>query len=100
MERVWSYDKETKKVYLEPCPFCGNDFVDGSYDRGTKFSCETCGYSRIFKGLLQTEISKVLVPYIDKDGNKVPLSEVKNQEYYHQFAKIDAIVEMNKRVSK
>lgn len=84
-------------VDLLPCPFCGGDFVDKSYDRGTTFKCEPCGYDRHFPGLLQMKVSEVPIPYVDKEGKRVDPKDVKFQEYYHQFAKRDAIIEMNKR---
>ncbi len=95
--QIFAIDENGKKVVLDPCPFCGSHFVDKSYDRGTSFSCEVCRYSRGFPGLLQLKKSPVKVPYVDKEGNDIPESEVKYQEYYHQHATLFAIREMNHR---
>jgi len=95
--QIFTLDENNKKVFLDPCPFCGEHFTDKSYDRGTMFECQPCGYSRSFPGLLQLKKSLVKVPYVDKKGNDIPESEVKNQEYYHQYATLFAIREMNHR---
>jgi hypothetical protein len=86
--------------FLKPCPYCNGKITDHSYDRRIVFKCEPCSLYKDYPGLLQTKISPVPVPYVDKDGNRVDPKDVKNQEYYHQHAGEEAVDEFNKWVDK
>ena len=99
---------------LKPCPFCGDRFKYDACDRLISIKCETCNYSRGFKGILQVN------PRQDNDnpipkrktiqygvwpfkGSREIVVEGKDQtdghkEYYHYDANDMAINEMNKRV--
>lgn len=86
--------------FLKPCPVCDGKITDKSYDRGIIFKCFPCGYSKEYPGLLQTKVSPVPIPYVDKEGNKIDPKDVKCQEYYHSRATEDAISEFNKWVDE
>ncbi len=58
-DKIWTYDRNNKIIEALPCPFCGSEFVDQSYDRGIKYTCPKCHYSRSFPGLVQSKKSKV-----------------------------------------
>lgn len=73
---------------LKPCPFCGGAPVVYRYDRLILIGCDKCGYSRGFKGLIQTVPSEVLASHPD--------SSIK--EYYHVDADEKAIEVWNRRV--
>jgi len=78
---------------LKPCPFCGSEPIDKSYDRRMVFKCIICNYSRTFPGYLQT------VP--DNDNQEGGIKPVNNNndidEYYHYKAKEKAIEKWNIR---
>lgn len=93
---------------LKPCPFCGNHYDVNSYDRGINFKCETCNYTRCFDGLLSMKKNDKPISYnrtIIKGRlfwkkeiiEKVPINEVKHQEYYNNKAYSEALLIMNRR---
>lgn len=68
---------------LKPCPWCGAQPTYTAYDRLIVIGCEPCGYSRAWKGILQTT------------PNEHPVNE---REFYHQHANQHATEGWNTRV--
>lgn len=97
MEKISAMNSKGEFIELLPCPFCGSDFVDKSYDRGMLFECNTCNYSKSFPGYLQSNKSIMQIQHVDKFGEKIPIELDQHPEYYHVNARYDAIIEMNKR---
>ena len=91
-----SYSEE----HLKPCPHCDGKVTDDSYDRRIRFQCKPCGWINHYPGLIQNKVSPVTIPYSDGKGGTLDPKDVKNQEYYHQFANEEAIEEFNKWVDK
>jgi hypothetical protein len=81
--------------YLDSCPFCDGVIRDKSYDRGIVFVCEDCGHRKDYPGLLQMVKNQYPIPYSDGKGGTKDPSEVKNQEYYHKDASLNAVKEFN-----
>lgn len=75
---------------LKPCPFCGKMPTWWSCDRLIEISCEDCGYTRTFKGIVNTVPNDYPVVY---EGGKVSTTE-----FIHTEAKGNAIEAWNKRV--
>ena len=69
--------------HLENCPFCGRKISVFTCDRIITFTCEPCGYSRSFKGLITTVPHRV---------------RINDSEYYNPKAYEEAEAEWNKRV--
>jgi hypothetical protein len=83
---------------LLPCPFCGGQFAERSYDRMIKYICEPCGYSRAFDGLLSTvKNDKPILQYNDGNGGIKEIKPEDAKEYYHHDAHEKAIEQMNMR---
>lgn len=85
---------------LKPCPVCDVLVTDDSFDRGIRFTCKPCGYVKSYPGLLQTKVSSVPIPYVDKDGVAIDPKDVKYQEYYHSNATEEAIESFNNWVDE
>ncbi len=84
--------------FLKPCPVCDGSITDDSYDRGIRFGCKSCGYTKSYPGLIQSKVSSVPMPMVDGDGMPIDPKDVKHQEYYHQNANDFAVAEFNKWV--
>ena len=87
---------------LLPCPFCGGALYDDAYDRGIGLGCDSCGYQRRFKGLIQPtphHEGQECIPIIGEGGRRLEPSEVpvESREYYHHDAHEVAWAEMNRR---
>ena len=54
--------------FLKLCPYCNGKVTDHSYDRRIVFKCEPCSLYKDYPGLLQTKVSPVPVPYVDKEN--------------------------------
>lgn len=80
---------------LKPCPVCDGKITDKSFDRGIRYCCVGCGFTKSYPGLLQIKVNNYPIPYIDKDGKPIDPKDVKNQEYYYCNANEDAIAEFN-----
>ncbi len=86
-----------KEIQLIPCPFCGGQITDDSYDRREVFKCIPCGWQRTFDGLLTKVKNDKPIPYVDKEGKDIKPKDVKYQEYYHHENIQKAINKMNTR---
>ena len=78
---------------LKPCPFCGGDAYEESYDRFIQIGCRKCNYHMSFDGVLQTKINTGVVGSytLRSDGVKIPY------EYYDAKAHEKAYAVWNKR---
>lgn len=78
---------------LKPCPFCGGDAYEESYDRLIQIGCRKCNYHMSFDGVLQTKINTGVVGSytLRSDGVKIPY------EYYDAKAHEKAYAVWNKR---
>lgn len=84
--------------FLDACPYCDGEVRDESYDRQIVFVCEDCGHRKGYPGLLQTVKNDFPIPYSDGNGGTLDPSKVKNQEYYHKDAPLNAVKEFNQWV--
>lgn len=75
---------------LKPCPFCGSAPDVFSCDRLISISCKSCGYSRGFHGLVQSEINTG-VPIVYTGG------KISTTEWYDKNAHEKAIEAWNRR---
>lgn len=75
---------------LKPCPFCGSEPYIDSYDRLIGISCKSCGYTRYFYGLIQTDHKTDVVASYYKNTNE-PF------EWYDPNAYKHACEEWNRR---
>lgn len=87
MKNQNSNSKKSHDAELKPCPWCGAKPFIHKYDRYISIGCDECGYSRVFKGVLQTVPNDMLVSHPD--------SAIK--EYYHPDADEMAIDSWNRR---
>lgn len=78
---------------LKPCPFCGGKpFVD-SCDRLIEIGCKSCGYYRVFHGIIQSEFQTgVAIPYSD--------GTISGDEWYDKDANEKAIEAWNNRAGE
>lgn len=82
---------------LKPCPFCGGDAYEESYDRIIQIGCRICNYHMSFNGLLQTKINTgIIASYtIRFDGVKIPYEYYDAKAYEKAYKKWNRRAELN-----